>query len=127
MSHEVRLYFYSYVKAGVDRKTGKGEGLLEISRIMSGKVLKDDIKKYHIRIYKFFTNEQENAMIQENVMIFLEEMFAKFNSEENPLSALKYQKKIKEMLAHTSMNVGDVIQIDNDYYVVKGMGFKKLD
>jgi hypothetical protein len=77
--------------------------------------------KYYVCLYEFRTD------IKEEIMIFLEKLFARFNSEENPLCAPKYQEKIKSFLSHTSMSVGDVVQIDNDYYVINGIGFKKLE
>ena len=61
----------------------------------------------------------------------------KFNSDyRNPLSAHSgkegqaFQEKMKDNkinVIHTSMSVGDVIQLDNSYYYVDDGGFNKLE
>ncbi len=50
---------------------------------------------------------------------YLEELFAQFNSDQNPL----YEKR---NLPHTSMSVGDIILYGKKYYLVTGFGFKYL-
>lgn len=59
----------------------------------------------------------------------LEKIFAKYNNyETNPYSAENNGQKIikqKDVL-HTSMMVGDVIKVEDDYYIVGSVGFKKL-
>ena len=57
---------------------------------------------------------------------YLEKIFRKFNSRENPLSTRDNQEKIKSLETHTSMSVGDVIQINDKYYSVSGEGFHQV-
>jgi len=64
-------------------------------------------------------------------------LMTQFNSDyRNPLSAHSgkegqaFQEKMKDNkinVIHTSMSVGDVIQIDNSYYFVDDGGFNKLE
>lgn len=108
----IKIYYYCHTKASIT----------QIGWIALGKVTIDDIDKYYECIYSFDTEIKEQ-FIEE----FLENMFRRFNSEENPLSAPEYQKRIRDIKAHTSMNTGDIIQIDDDYYVVSGWGFTKLN
>ena len=64
-------------------------------------------------------------------------LMSQFNSDyRNPLSAHSgkegqaFQEKMKDNkinVIHTSMSVGDVIQIDNSYYFVDDGGFNKLE
>jgi len=63
-------------------------------------------------------------------------LMTQFNSDyRNPLSGhsgeegRKFQEKMKDNkinVIHTSMSIGDVIQLDNDYYYVDN-GFTKLE
>ena len=86
------------------------------------KVKIEDLNKYYLCLYTFETDDTIN-----NTVEYLENLFKKFNSNENPLSNEEYQTKIKESKCHTSMSTGDVIQIDDDFYVVGGTGFKKIN
>ena len=64
-------------------------------------------------------------------------LMTQFNSDyRNPLSGHSgkegqaFQEKMKDNkinVIHTSMSVGDVIQIDNSYYFVNDGGFNKLE
>ena len=64
-------------------------------------------------------------------------LMTQFNSDyRNPLSGhsgeegLAFQEKMKDNkinVIHTSMSVGDVIQLDNSYYYVDDGGFNKLE
>lgn len=81
----------------------------------------EDLDKYYECIYSYETEIKKKCINE-----YLENIFEKFNSEENPLSTPEYQDKIKSLLTHTSMSVGDVVQIDDSYYVVSVIGFKKL-
>lgn len=125
MNHTIRLHFYSHKKLGFDAD-GHCSDMSNIGRIMLGNVTVKDVKKYHVRIYKYETLIEDETLINDKIYAYLEGLFMRFNSEDNPLSASEYQKKIKKFLSHTSMSVGDVVQIDDDYYVVAGVGFKKL-
>lgn len=58
----------------------------------------------------------------------LEELFARFNSNKNPLSSTEGQRLLKEMdVHHTSMSIGDMVRIGKDYYVVCLVGFRKAE
>jgi len=64
-------------------------------------------------------------------------LMTQFNSDyRNPLSGYSgeegqaFQEKMKDNkinVIHTSMSVGDVIQLDNSYYFVDDGGFNKLE
>lgn len=54
-----------------------------------------------------------------------EKLFSETNSD--LLSSDKAQEKIRASKAHhTSMSVGDIVQIDSEYYLCVGFGFKKV-
>lgn len=53
-----------------------------------------------------------------------DELFRLFNSDKNPL--LNKQNFIRENKTHVSMSVGDIIFIDDDYYICRTMGFTML-
>ena len=93
-----------------------------LTRIIMAKIEVSDLNKYYECIYSYTSNIQVN-----DIDIYLEHIFELFNSDNNPLSAPKYQTIIKNLKAHTSMSVGDVIQVDDNYYVVDGLGFKELN
>jgi hypothetical protein len=57
----------------------------------------------------------------------LNSYFELFNSEKNPLSSIEKQKYIRDNKLHTSMSVGDIININNEYWICCGIGWKKLD
>lgn len=84
------------------------------------KVSITDIDIHYFKIYEF--NKNENVTIDS----YLDELFALFNNDENPLSEKYYQEIIINNKLHTSMSMGDVIKINNEYYIVCGIGFKKL-
>ena len=82
----------------------------------------------------FFTRYWRIMPIKEevdefNLMQSLEDVYAKYNNyDANPYSAQNGgQQVLKEIgVNHTSMMVGDVIKVGEEYYVVSGFGFKKL-
>jgi len=69
-------------------------------------------------------------MVNENKLdSSLETIFAKYNDySTNPYSSENNgQRIIKEKgVHHTSMSVEDVVKVGKTYYVVAGLGFKKL-
>lgn len=82
----------------------------------------DILKKYYVKVY-YIDDVLVNSK-NENIKNILEEYFALFNSEENPLT--DKQNEIIQWNTHTSMNVGDIIKIGNIYYMVSYMGFNQL-
>jgi len=86
------------------------------------KITKEEFDKYYASIYTFQHEFQET----DNISDFLENLFHRFNSEENPLSTKEYQDKIEKLQAHTSMSMGDIIKINDAYYMVDGNGFKEM-
>lgn len=52
-------------------------------------------------------------------------IFKKYNLN-NPYSSVDGQRIIKEYKTHTSMSIGDVIKVNNTYYMVSNLGFRKL-
>ena len=57
---------------------------------------------------------------------YLESLFRTYNSNENPLSCKEKQKLIRENDSYTSMSVGSVVKINDEYWVVKGIGWEKI-
>lgn len=88
-----------------------------------GNVMKKDLDKYYECIYSYSFSKLENEI---DIHAELEYLFKLLNSKDNPLYSIKYQRKIKAMQTHTCMSVGDVIKIDNIYYIVNGDGFDQL-
>jgi len=72
--------------------------------------------------YKIYEDEANDTSGE-----ILETLFIRFNSDQNPLSAESYQDEIIKNKLHTSMFVGDVIKIDDKYYIVANLGFSSLD
>ena len=63
---------------------------------------------------------------------FLEELFSMYNNDEgsrrrNPFGHPECQKFIRENKTHTSMSVGDVIQINEKYFVCENEGWRELE
>ncbi len=56
----------------------------------------------------------------------LNSLFSLFNSDQNPLGSPEGQALIEELHAHTSMAAGDVISVNDTYYVVAGRGFHPM-
>uniref|UniRef100_A0A6C0C9X1 Uncharacterized protein n=1 Tax=viral metagenome TaxID=1070528 RepID=A0A6C0C9X1_9ZZZZ len=77
-------------------------------------------EKYYSNVHTFTKN------VGDDVNKFLDDLFAIYNSDQNPLSTVAMQKYIQEKNTHTSMSVGDVIYIDGIPYSVSGFGFKKM-
>lgn len=82
-----------------------------------------------------------------NINEYLEMLYEKFNSDNNPLCTVENQKFIKSIGTHTSMSVGDIVKITDEskcnnlsnnlcgnlcnnvcskYYIVKPTGFVEM-
>jgi len=84
---------------------------------------------------KFFNQYWKKLPIEENIdntkfpisANELERLFEKYNLSDNPYMNKKGQQTLKRLgLRHTSMSVGDVIQIGGDFYIVAMIGFRKI-
>lgn len=59
---------------------------------------------------------------------YLERLFEKYNTDNNPLGTDAGQQKVKKSgTHHTSMSVLDIIKIGSKYFMVAGAGFKKVN
>lgn len=58
----------------------------------------------------------------------LDTIFEKLNVGDNPLATEKNQHwLIEHDVCHTSMSVGDVVQLDDRYFVCAGVGWEEID
>ena len=89
--------------------------------MIHGNVNMQMIEKYYTVVYEFV---HIKMIVDTNK--FLEELFRKFNSSDNPLNNPDSQEKIKNSGTFTSMTIGSVIQIGDEYYSVAAFGFKKF-
>jgi hypothetical protein len=80
-----------------------------------------DIDSTYVNVY-----ELSNVILDNNVENYLEDLFKLFNSGDNPLCSNEKQSLIQKSKSHTSMSVGDVVCIDENYYMVCPTGFKKI-
>lgn len=83
------------------------------------KVTRKQFKDYYRLIY------EKNDTVTE-IDQYLNSLFELFNSEHNPLCRQKYQNLIKNLNSHTTMGVGDVVRINDQYYIVASFGFEKI-
>ena len=99
----------------------------------------ENLKETHEVVWENFETKIEAQPLQvrghelDKCMAFM----SQFNSDyRNPISGHSgkegqaFQEKMKDNkinVIHTSMSVGDVIQIDNSYYFVNDGGFNKLE
>ncbi|QKF94520.1 hypothetical protein QKU48_gp1062 [Fadolivirus algeromassiliense] len=97
-----------------------------VSLYLNPNITMNDINKYYMKIYELDIPNNINIDNEESLHKYLEELFSLFNSEQNPLSTTDLQEKIKINKLHTSMSMGDVVKIMNNYYFVSGFGFKKI-
>jgi len=74
----------------------------------------------------YITVDQFKAKI-DDTRSYLESLFQKYNSKENPLSCKEKQKLIRESNSYTSMSVGSIVKINDEYWVVKGFGWEKIE
>jgi len=72
---------------------------------------------------------QENKVSEfPNCQYTLETLFEIFNTGLNPMSAPEMQQWIRDnKVTHTSMSVGDVVALDNDYFICDVEGWTKLE
>lgn len=96
-----------------------------IKQYIKVNVSNDEFKKYYIKV---FENECDDNL-KENKIIFkhLESLFSLFNFEKNPLINDDSQKFIINNKLHTSMSIGDIIKINEQYYCCAAMGFEKFN
>ena len=99
----------------------------------------NNLKETHEVVWENFETkvEAQPLQVRGHELDKCKALMTKFNSDyRNPLSAHSgkegqaFQEKIKDNeinVIHTSMSIGDVIQIDNNYYLVDLGGFTKLE
>lgn len=95
--------------------------------LVFGKVTKKIMERWHVLIYEFEDIKDDDSTTDE----YLDSVYSKFNSnDKNPLSIFNSptrQKIIKELQTHTSMSIGDIVEVDGTMYVVNQFGFKKIE
>lgn len=79
------------------------------------------LSKNYFKKWRFMGYEEvdQNKDLQKE----LERLFHKYNTENNPLGTMQGQKKVRELQAHTSMSVQDIIKIGDAYFMVAPFGF----
>lgn len=80
------------------------------------------LDKYYVNVFN-----ETTSVNNKDIHCLLEGLFARFNSEENPLSSEEKQKLIREHNTHTSMSLGDVVKVNDKYYVAAQIGFQNLE
>ena len=96
MTDNVRILYY------------RREAVLSDFNILLGKVNADLMNKTHVEVYKARLEYPEQAPLG-----FLNDLFEKFNGNDNPLSNAESQEMIVKNGLHTSMSVGDVVELIN--------------
>lgn len=93
-----------------------------------GHVTKELMEKYHVLVYEY---EDTVPTTDFYPLEYIDRIYTKFNKyEENPLSGLvssTNQKRIEDLDTHTSMSIGDIIQLDQDMYTVTQFNFVKIE
>lgn len=89
-------------------------------------ITREIFDEFYKSIYDEILPNNINLNNENEIMDYIENLFFTFNSDNNPLSSPNIQKKLKEFNSHTSMSMGDIVQINNDYYMVAGVGFNKI-
>ena len=84
------------------------------------KVKLNMIDNYYYCIYEYVADNKETFLI-------LDDIFELFNSDNNPLSNPGIQGIIFQYKLHTSMSIGDIIKLNDEYYVVRSSGFMKIE
>ena len=99
----------------------------------------ENLKETHEDVWENFETkiEAQPLQVRGHELDKCMALMTQFNSDyRNPLSGHSgkegqaFQEKMKDNkinVIHTSMSVGDVIQIDNSYYYVDDGGFNKLE
>lgn len=97
-----------------------------IRTLLLGKTERSDLNVYTDCVWEETINIPKHL----SDIDFLDEIYNKFNSfSDNPLGASKNpakQEYLKDKRLHTSMSVGDVVQIDDKYWVIRGSGFAQI-
>jgi hypothetical protein len=112
----IKILFYS-----APRFRSENETLFDdITFLGNSNFTFQDIKKYYKVVHAY---TESKVYLDKNELF--EKLFNLFNSPENPLC--KQQKLIKTNKLHTSMSIGDIIEVDEkERYMVGGLGFRKL-
>lgn len=89
----------------------------------------ENLNKTHVKVPTFdsrYTCIGFDPMLDINTM--LEDLFCKYNHEDkNPLGSVNGQKFVRENKTHTSMSVGDVIQVNEKYFVCEDDCWRDLE
>ena len=93
-----------------------------VKRIM----IRGNVDMQMIKIHYAVVHEFIHKLIINDMNKFLDEIFRRFNSTDNPLRDEASQARLKELDTHISMTIGSVIQIGDEYYAVAAVGFKKI-
>ncbi|AVG46677.1 hypothetical protein [Acanthamoeba polyphaga mimivirus] len=80
--------------------------------------------KRYVKIFSYTTNEK---LRDHYVIEHLDDVFKRFNNDDNPLYEKKLQKQVKKYHTHTSISVDDIIKIDDSYFMITDFGFDVLD
>jgi len=90
----------------------------DIKWIRGDKPSKEDFKKDYVKL-----------PIDVAPVDYLEGVFHLLNNEDNPLGSKENQEWIRKNLKpnpHTSMSVGDIVKVVDEYWIVEDVGWKKL-
>lgn len=78
-----------------------------------------EFNEHYTKVYDMELPNSIDLNDEHSVNSYLESLFEKFNSDENPLA-------INDNKIHTTMSVCDIIQLDKKFYCVCGFGFKEI-
>lgn len=98
----------------------------DYSMVLLGKVNITHIDSCYTNIF----NETNSIVLnnEDETDCLLENLFVRFNSTDvNPLQSEEAQKMIKQNKTHTSMSLGDIIKLNDKYYMLGMLGFQKLE
>lgn len=117
-THTVKIYYYR------NANTLPGNVLMDIT--FHARVTKELMEKYHVLMYEYRdTVENENDINE-----YLKSICSKFSDDyRNPLSVFvseSNQQRVRESETHTSIAIGDIIEVDHICYVVRNIGFEKI-
>ena len=103
----------------------KVENMTNVDLILFGKVDKTKINQTHVKVY-----DESDVEIPNDRHELLEHLFKKFNDPNNPLSNVESQEFIKQNRLHTSMSVGDIVEINVlgkvEIWSCGGFGWQKI-
>jgi hypothetical protein len=60
-----------------------------------------------------------------HILEILQSIYNYYNGDKNPLIAISAKAFVNKHHIHTTMTIGDMIQIDDDTYIMTGEGFMK--